>query len=43
MDLGKAAGSLRARLANEKRDDGRSLMLRVDDAWRGQRWGGDEQ
>lgn len=29
MDLGKAAGSLRAGLANEKRDDRRSLVLRV--------------
>lgn len=43
MDLGKAAGCFRARLANEKRDDRRSLMLRVDNAWRGQHWGKDEQ
>lgn len=42
MDLGEAAGSLRAGLANEKRDDRRSLLLRVDNAQRGQHWGGDE-
>lgn len=43
MDLGKAAGSRRARLAKDKRADGRARVLRVAKACRGERWGGDEQ